>query len=187
MARLIINEAAFPGERGFLSEADTKACLEQLVLVLERRLRDIPPPYTQRQIAMVTTDDIIDIITAGGVRGQFDGFYRDANGNPAAVPRVEERINNLLRIANQGEPGRFARLLTHANALSAAHVAAMLEITDRHASVTTVHGIPATGGSFAWMMDEVRFHPGGNYLRIEDRQHGSLGGNRFFTLRKVPK
>jgi hypothetical protein len=36
-------------------------------------------------------------------------------------------------------------------------------------------------------VDEHRFNPGGNFLRIPDEQQGALGGNRFFTLRKDPQ
>ena len=32
-----------------------------------------------------------------------------------------------------------------------------------------------------------QYDPGGNFLRIPDEQAGSLGGNRFFTLRKNPR
>lgn len=187
VARLLINEVPFPGERGYRSEDDSKAAMEQLLMVLDRRLQKIPSPYTQQNIATVKTGDIIDIITAGGEKGQFDGFYRDKHGRPATVPRVEERINNLVRIAGQGQPGKFARLLNHASALSEEYVKSKVEVTDRHAPVRTAQGIAATGGAYSWMTDEMRYHPGGNYLRIGDDNHGSLGGNRFFTLRKEPK
>jgi hypothetical protein len=187
IARLLINEVTFPGEWGYCSEEDTKAAMEQMLLVLDGRLRNVPPPYLQRHIAATTTDDIIDIITAGGVRGQFDGFYRDANGRPAAVPRVEERINSLTQIANRGQPGRFFRLLTHASDLATNYMKNDINVNDRHAAVKNAQGTAATGGSFSWMTDKERFHPGGNFLRIEDSRRGSLGGNRFFTLRREPR
>ncbi len=187
IALLLINEVPFPGEWGYRSEADTQAGMEQMLLVLDRRLRRVPPPYRQRHVAAVTTDDIIEIITAGGVRGQFDGFFRDANGRPTTVPRVEKRIRNLVRIGNQGEPGRFFRLLSHATDLSVNYVRSGELPHDRHAALTTAQGLPAIGGSFGWMTDKERFHPGGNFLRIEDHQQGSLGGNRFFTLRREPR
>lgn len=187
IARLLINEVTFPGEWGYRSEEDTKAALEQMLLVLDRRLRHVPPPYVQRHVAATTTDDIIDIITVGGVRGQFDGFYRDATGRPTAVPRVEKRIGSLVGIANRGQPGRFFRLLTHASDLATNYVRHDSTVNDRHATITTAQGAAATGGSFGWMTDKERFHPGGNFLRIEDHRQGSLGGNRFFTLRREPR
>ena len=188
IARLLINEVTFPGEWGYRSEEDTKAAMEQMLLVLDGRLRRVPPPYLQRHIAATTTDNMFDVITAGGVRGQFDGFYRDANGRPTAVPRVEKRIDRLLQIANRGEPGRFFRLLTHASDLATNYaVKDIMIINDRHAAITSAQGATATGGSFSWMTDKERFHPGGNFLRIEDHRQGSLGGNRFFTIRRDPR
>lgn len=187
VAHLLVNEVPFPGERGYRSEQDTAAAMEQLLHVLDRRLERIPTPYTQQQIAATRANDILDIITVGGEKGQFDGFYRDAQGRPAMVPRVTERIDNLNRIASQGKPGTFARLLTHAGDLATAYLAEQQRPSDRHAAVSKAVRQPATGGGYSWMTDEVRYHPGGNFLRIEDTDAGSLGGNRFFTLRKAPR
>src|SRR3954466_3465064 len=78
LCRLLVNEVPFPGERGYTSEADTMLAMEGLLRVLDARVRHIPPGYTQQQVASVRTGDVVDVITAGGVKGQFDGFYRDA-------------------------------------------------------------------------------------------------------------
>lgn len=66
VARLLINEAPFPGERGWKSEADSKAAMEQILFVLDARSRHVPRPYTRRQIAATDSSDIIDLITVGG-------------------------------------------------------------------------------------------------------------------------
>jgi len=187
VACLLINEVPFPGERGYRSEEDTLAAMNQLLMVLDRRLEKIPPRYTQVEIASVSADDIIDVVTAGGVKGQFDGFYRDSSGRPAMASRITERINNLIRIADKGQPGKFARLLNYAGQISSEYVHSKTDPTDLHSDVKIAQGATATGGAYSWMTDEVRFHPGGNFLRIDDSDHGSLGGNRFFTLRKDPK
>jgi hypothetical protein len=187
VCRLLINEVPFPGERGYTSEADTMLAMEGLLRVLDARLKHIPPGYTQQQIAAVRTDNIIDIITAGGVKGQFDGFYRDAAGTPAMVPRITERIDNLVEIAGRGQPGKFARLLDHAASLARGYTSGALSCRDPHKDVRAVNGVSATGRAFAWMTDEPQYNPGGNFLRIPDDQEGSLGGNRFFTLRKSPR
>jgi hypothetical protein len=154
---------------------------------LDARLRHIPAGYTQQQVAAVRTRDIVDIITAGGEKGQFDGFYRDASGAPRMVPRVTERVNNLLSIAGRGQPGKFARLLDHAAAVARGYTAGSLVCQDPHEAVRGVKGVSATGRAYAWMTDEPQYNPGGNFLRIPDEQNGSLGGNRFFTLRKDPR
>jgi hypothetical protein len=187
VCRLLINEVPFPGERGYKSEADTMLAMDGLLRVLDARLKHIPPGYTQQQIAAVRTGNVIDIITAGGEKGQFDGFYRDASGAPAVVPRVTERIDNLVSIAGRGQPGKFARLLEHAAALARGYTSGALSCRDPHKDIQAVNGVSATGCAYAWMTDEPQFNPGGNFLRIPDDQEGSLGGNRFYTLRKQPR
>jgi hypothetical protein len=187
VCRLLINEVPFPGERSYTSEADTMLAMEGLLRVLDARLRHVPPGYTQQQIAAVRTSDVIDIITAGGEKGQFDGFYRDTSGSAVMVPRVTERIDRLLEICGRGQPGKFARLLEHAASLARDYSRGTMSCRDPHADVRVVKGVPATGRAYAWMTDEPQYNPGGNFLRIPDDQEGSLGGNRFFTLRKKPR
>ena len=187
VARLLINEVPFPGEKGYRSEQDSMAAMEQLLHVLDGRLKNVPHPYSQQQVAGIRANNILDIITAGGTRGQFDGFYRDTSGKAVMVPRITARVDNLVRISSQGEPGKFARLLNHASKLATDYLKSDLEVLDRYDTVRNVQGISATGGAYSWMTDEMRFNPGGNFLRIPDAQQGALGGNRFFTLRKEPK
>jgi hypothetical protein len=183
VARLLINEAAFPGERGFISEADSKAAMEQVLWVLESRRRFVPAGYRQREIAMIESGDIIAIITAGGPRGQVDGFFRDGNGHATTAPRVEERLQRLLAIANRGTPGRFARLLEHAVGLARGAV----REDDRFVALQRIGGVAVTGRGYSWMTDRDYYHPGGSYVRIPDENEGSLAGNRFFTLKKKEK
>ena len=182
VARLLLNETPFPGERGYISEADSKATMDQILWVLVARLRYIPTGYTQQQIAAVHTQNIIDIITAGGQRGQVDGFYCDSNGNPTTVARVNERLNNLLSIANKGAPGKFARLIEHAVALANGYFAKDLTDKDRYAHLQKIGPKSVTGRAYSWMTDFHYYHPGGSFVRIDDALHGSLGGNRFYTL-----
>jgi len=112
VALLLINEAPFPGERGWESEADSKDAMRQILLVLDARLKHTPRGYTQRQIASIKTDNIIDLMTAGGVHGQIDGFYRDDNGRPATVARVRSRLDYLLGIASKGKDDPKKRMVT---------------------------------------------------------------------------
>jgi len=187
VCRLLINEVPFPGERSYVSEADSMLAMEGLLRVLDARLKYIPQGYTQQQIAAVRTGNIIDIITAGGEKGQFDGFYRDASGAPMMVPRITERVDNLIQISGRGQPGKFARLLEHAATLAQSYTSGALACRDPHKDVRMVNGVSATGRAYSWMTDEPQYNPGGNFLRIPDDQSGSLGGNRFFTLRKNPR
>src|SRR5215471_7067747 len=68
LASLLINEAPFPGERGYSSEADTQDAMLAILWVLHSRLCLIPRGYTQKQVAGVRSDDIIDLITGTGGR-----------------------------------------------------------------------------------------------------------------------
>src|SRR5688572_10041430 len=164
VCRLLVNEVPFPGERGYTSEADTMLAMEGLLRVLDARVRHIPPGYTQQQVAAVRGGDVIDVITAGGEKGQFDGFYRDDSGRPVMVPRVAERVDNLLAIAGRGQPGKFARLLGHAVSLAQGYTSGTLSsCRDPHEGVRDVGGVPATGRAYAWMTDEPQYDPGGNF------------------------
>ena len=145
VARLLINEVPFPGERGWESEADSKDAMRQVLLVLDARLKHIPARYTQRQIASIQTDDIIDLMTAGGIHGQIDGFYRDDRGRPVTVPRVNTRLEYLVGIASKGKPGTFARLLNHAQFLASSYVLRKETAPDLFAPLKVVSGTPVTG------------------------------------------
>src|ERR1035438_372740 len=188
LARLLVNETPFPGERAYESEADTKGAMLQVLWVLYCRLRFIPKGYTQQQGAGVRSGDIIDVITGTGGRRQCEGFYRNAAGQFVTEPRVEERLNNLLQIANSGgKPGRFAALLNYAQGLAQAYVKEGIEGADRFAGLKRVGSLEVTGRAYSWMTDVDSYHPGGNFVTIPTAEDGSLGGNRFFTLRKQPK
>jgi hypothetical protein len=187
IAHLLINESPFPGERTYRSEDDTMRSMESILNVLVSRLLFVPVPYRQTDVAAVRTDNILDIITAGGVRGQVDGFYRDSNGRLTMVSRVTERTDNLLRIANTGQPGRFARLINHAVAISTDYTRKATIPYDPYARLAVIERISITGRAYSWMTDQSYYHPGGNFVRIPDSHKGALGGNRFFSLRSKPR
>jgi hypothetical protein len=184
IAHLLVNEAPFPGERGWMSEADTKGTMLAILWVLQSRIAHIPSGYRQEQIAATRSSDIIDVITVGGEKGQCDGFYRAADGTPSAVTRVHKRIAYLTRIGNDGKPGRFARLLQYAQGTADAYERGGIQEADRFAGLSVAARIPVTGRAYSWMTDKDCYNPGGNFVRIPDTASGSLGGNRFFTLKK---
>jgi hypothetical protein len=188
LARLLINEVPFPGERAYESEANSQAAMLQILWVLHGRIHLIPKGYQQKQVAGVQSKDIIDVITGTGGRRQCEGFYRDESGRFVMARRVEERIDNLLGIANSGgKPGRFAAMINYAQGLARAYLKGGMEGADLYAGLTQVGPVPVTGRAYSWMTDVDSYHPGGNFVTIPSTDDGSLGGNRFFTLRKVPK
>jgi metallo-beta-lactamase family protein len=149
LARLLINEVPFPGERGFVSEEDTKPPMLSILWVLHARMNHIPPGYKQEEIAAIRSQNILDVITA---KNQCEGFSKDAAGKPVAAPRVEARIQNLLRIANSGgKPGRFANLLNFGQGLASAYLTGGIPGADRFAGLTVVDQVPVTGRAYSWM------------------------------------
>ena len=185
LAALLVNEVAFPGERGYVSEANTMRAMENILLVLDARIRYVPAPYERVQIAQTSSARLLDVMTAGGKRGQVDGFYRDASGAAVVVSRVEKRLGYLFKIGNDGAPGRFARLLNHAGALSSQYTAYLNRPENLYLHLRTIHGVPVTGRAYSWMTDRHFFHTGGNFVRIPNDLRGSLSGNRFFTLKDL--
>jgi hypothetical protein len=184
LARVLINETAFPGEPGFRGEADSRTAMRAMLWVLHSRLHHVPAGYSQRQVADVESRSILDVLTAGGANGQVEGFYRDGRGCPRMAPRVRERVNYLLAIANRGQPGRVAGLLNHAQNLARNYFRAGPSGEDIFADLRHIDGQPVTGRAYAWMTDSPRYHPGGDYVPIPERLSGALGGNRFYTLEK---
>ena len=184
LARLLVNESPFPGERGYVSEENTRETMRALLLVIDSRINRIPQGYTRREIAATTSTNVIGIITAGAGSGQMEGFFLDNAGNPAMAVRVTERIANLVRIANQGEPGRFTSLLTYAQTLASNYLKGGKPPSDIYAGITYIRPTSVTGRAYGWMTDMDYYHPGGDFVRIPDRMRGSLGGNRFYTLAK---
>ena len=184
VARLLINEVPFPGESGWVSESDTKGAMLSILHVLDSRLQHVPAGYRQTELATVKTTDIIDVITAGGVRGQCDGLYRDKSGNFTMVARVPKRLTYLTGIAGKGKPGKFARLLDYGQSLADSYFKGGIKEVDRFAGLKTVGKTKVTGKAYSWMTDRDYYHPGGDYIKIPDTDQGSLGGNRFSTLKK---
>jgi hypothetical protein len=186
LASLLINEAPFPGENGYVSEQNTQGAMLAILWVLNARINHIPPGYKQVWVAGVQSSNVIDVIVGTGERRQCEGFYRDASGRFVSDARVRERMAYLVNIANSGgKPGRFASLLNYAQGLARAYVKGGMEGADRYAGLKQVGQIQVTGRAYSWMTDKDYFSPGGNFVSIPDQDEGSLGGNRFFTLRKA--
>ncbi|MFA7232088.1 MAG: hypothetical protein WC071_12525 [Victivallaceae bacterium] len=182
LARLLINEVPFPGESSYKSVEDSKIAMTQILWVINCRRQLIPAGYRQKQVANVKSNDILDIITAGG---QCDGFFRDEQGRAAVAPRVEKRFKYLQLIARQGgKPGKFTTLLNYGKGLAAAYVEGGIEQADRFAGLSIIKTTLVTGHAYAWMTDKDYYSPGGNFVFIPDSLSGSLGGNRFYTLKK---
>ncbi len=182
LSRLLINENPFPGERGYKSVEDSKLGMVQILWVLNSRIHKIPTGYRQEHVANIKSVDVIDIITA---QGQCDGFDRNEEGRAVVAERVEKRLKYLMSIANKGDkPGKFAELINYAQGLSRAYVKGGIEQSDRFAGLEVIKKITVTGHAYSWMTDKDYYRPGGDFIFIPDSLDGSIGGNRFYTLKK---
>lgn len=183
VARLLINEVPFPGDPLYRSEADSIRCMTQILWVLDNRIRQIPRGYTQERVANTRTRDIIDIITAPG---QVQDFYRDKAGNFTAASRVFARVDYLVRIANEGTPGRFARLLNQAQELARNYFGDRPIGDDLFITLRQVGPRRVTGRAYSWMTSDLPYRPGGDFIWIPTDSGGMQGGNHFYTLRRDP-
>jgi hypothetical protein len=183
LAYLLINEVPFPGEHRYVSVIDSKTGMIQILWVLHCRLQLIPNGYNQKQIANTSTDNIIDIITAGG---QCEGFFANEEGLPVYDLRVFNRIKHLLKVANSGsKPGKFAELLNCAKALSALYIKQyQIKEYDIFADIDVISMIKVTGRAYSWMTNKEYYRPGGNFVAIPDSKNGAIAGNRFYTLKR---
>jgi len=187
LATLLVNEVSFPGERGYISEADAKRAMANILLVLDARIKYVPVPYKRVEIAQTSSAKLLDVMTAGGVHGQIEGFYRDGSGAAVVVPRIQQRMTYLMKIAEDGAPGRFASLLNYAGSIASGYVAQLNRPENLFIDLRQVHGTPVTGRAYSWMTDRHNLHSGGNFVRIPNNLHGSLAGNRFFTLKDLTR
>ena len=182
LARLLINEAAFPGERGWVSEEDSKDTMRSVLWVLRSRMGHVPAGYTRKEVGGVDSAKLLDFVTA---RGQCEGFGLDAAGKRTVAARVEERVQYLLKLANSGsKPGRFAGLINYAQDLARRQCEGKVTEEDLFAGLETVGGVAVTGRAYSWMTGSDAYHPGGSFVKIPDSLRGLLGGNRFFTLER---
>ena len=182
LARLLINENPFPGEKGYKSIEDSKTGMVQILWVLHSRIRHIPYGYRQEHVANVKSDNIVDVITA---QGQCDGFSRNEKGNAIVAPRVEERLRYLLMVANKGsKPGKFSELINFGQGLARSYSEGGIDKADCFAGLERIQKIMVTGRAYSWMTDKDYYRPGGDFVTIPDSLDGSIGGNRFFTLKK---
>jgi len=184
LAALLINEVPFPGEPAFKNAADSKAAMEAILWTIHSRRAALPTGYTRRQVAATPSTNLVDILTAAN---QMEGFFKTDDDRHTFAPRVKERVDYLNLLGQRDDTPTITELLGYAR--TAAHdyvLGNALPFPNPFASLTNLPPDEVTGSPYGWMTDDPVFHPGGNFIRIPDNAGGSLGGNRFFTLRKTP-
>lgn len=186
LAALLINEVPFPGEPRFKNAEDTRAAMQAILWVIECRRAQVPQGYTRHQVAATASTNLIDLITAVN---QMQGFYKTAQERHTFDARVGERIAYLELLAKRRNTPTITELLAYARELAEAYAVALALPFEKpfHSLSNLPPETPSvTGSPYGWMTDAPEFHPGGNFVRIPDECGGTLGGNRFYTLRSEP-
>jgi hypothetical protein len=62
LARLLINENPFPGERGYVSVEDSKAGMRQVLWALHSRMHDIPPVPPPKNAVSVARERLAGLL-----------------------------------------------------------------------------------------------------------------------------
>ena len=168
VARLLIAECRTPADHLHYDEAQVLICMKAMKAVVHNRLHHHPELFGAPNAA-----NYIDIITAPG---QFHGFSKDASGNVVISPDVQHRIDDVLRLANTGAPGKFYRFVE--NAINVANGG----INDPFAGVTNIGGVPVTGGGYGWRAASAS-DPGGKLIPIPASIGGVIQGNKFYALK----
>jgi hypothetical protein len=167
VARLLLAESLTPATKAY-DEAQVKRGMQAMKAALSNRLSHNPA-----QFGAPKATSVLDILTAPG---QFAGFSRDAKGALVIDKAVQDRLNDILKKANTGKPGKYYQLVQNANEVAAAPA------NDPWAKLTTVGKIKVVGGTFGWRRAGSG-SPGGSFVAIPG---GLLGGNQFYTI-KSPK
>ena len=74
-------------------------------------------------------------------------------------------------------------MINYAQDLSSAYSRGGIAEADRFAGLSQVGNTRVTGRAYSWMQDRDYYHPGGDFVKIPNSHGGSLGGNRFSTLK----
>jgi hypothetical protein len=168
LVRLFIAESRNPGHKQY--NADTaKKGMRAMKAVVDNRLRNNPG-----QFGAPGAKGYIDIVAAAG---QFHGFSKGTNGKILIASDVQKRIDEVVKIANTGKPGKYAAFV------QAAIDVAKADVDDPFKDVKKVGRTETTGGSDGWRTAGSA-QPGGSFIAIPEANGGVIAGNQFYTLKK---
>ena len=165
--RLLLAESRGPAAPSY-DEGEVYRGMQAMKAVLDNRLHHHP-----EQFGAPGALTYVDIITAPG---QFQGFFRDESGMVHLSALVQQRIQEVVRLANTDACSPSYRLVDDAMQVT------MSRITDPFADVTRVERIAAKGGSYGWQQEETA-DLGGYFLAIPASHGGVIQGNQYYTLR----
>lgn len=170
LARMLIAESRNPNSPGY-DAAEVNRGLQAMKATVENRLRTNPAQFNARDARTWT-----DIVTAPG---QWHGFSRGTRGDVVIAPDVARRVEDVVRIANTGAPGRFHAFVS--SVLATVRDPAR----DPFAGLTSVgtppNAVRVLGGAFGWRTAGSSA-PGGRFVAVPATSGGVVAGNQFYTL-----
>lgn len=169
VARLLIAENSTPDSLQY-SETRTLRAMNAMKAVVDNRLHNHPS-----QFGAPNAVNYIDIIT---VPGQFHGFSKNAAGDVVLSADVQQRIDEILGIANSNTPGQFLQFVE--DAISIAYGG----VSDPFAGVKSIGGVQVIGGGYGWRSVALTSNPGGRFVLIPASLGGVIQGNKFYTLKQ---
>lgn len=171
IARLMLAEVKNPGYSNYSAD-DSKQSMRIIDKVLENRLTK-PGLFN----ASGATNEV-DIITAPG---QFDGFSKDSNGNVVISSSVQQRIDDIMAIANSGPPGPYANFVQNAIGVANGTITSL----DPFKDISNINGQSVEGDVYGFRTAGSSA-PGGTFVAIPDNDgqatDGVFNGQQFYTL-----
>jgi hypothetical protein len=158
VARLVIVENRTPDHPQYNDEEVFKSMMAMWAVV-HNRLYNHPELFGAPHAA-----NLIDIITAPG---QFHGFSRAASGEVMISADLQHRIDEVLRIANTGAPGKYYQFIKKATEAAADHLPGL----DPFRAIDNIDGVPVTGGGYGWRAANAS-DPGGRFIPIPASRGG---------------
>lgn len=172
IARLMLAEVKNPGYSSSYSADESKKSMRVIKKVLENRLTK-PGLFN----ASGATNEI-DIITAPN---QFAGFSKDSSGNVVISSDVQQRIDNIMAIANSGPPGPYANFVQNAIDVADETTPSL----DPFKDISNINGQSVEGDVYGFRT-EGSSHPGGSFVAIPNNDgqatDGVFNGQQYYTL-----
>jgi hypothetical protein len=167
LVRLFNAECKNPGYKAYNVD-DAKKSMKAMKAVVYNRLKNNPALF-----GAPGATSYVDIV---GAPDQFAGFTK-RNGKIAISGAVQKRIDDVIRNANTGRPGKFATFVQSAIDIAKA------DVEDPFKEIKKIRDIELVGGTFGWRAAGAA-DPGGQLVPIPSEKGGVIAGNKFYTLKK---
>lgn len=168
IARLLIVESLHPNRTGY-EAAEVKKGMQAMKAVVDNRLKNHPG-----QFGAPNAKSYVDIV---GAPNQFQGFSKDAHGKIVLSAPIQANLNEVVKTANMGKPGKYTAFVQ--NAIDVARA----PVSDPFKDVKKVGNQETRGGTYAWKQAGSP-DPGGNFVAIPAAQGGVFAHTKFYALKK---